>query len=564
MPPLTNNWPNSHGTSLSVATRFSRPLCCSAFGLALALSSVSSTATAQSVAAPETATPIEHLVIIYLENTSFDSYFGVYPTALNPPGAPVFEARPNTPSVNGLTDTLLNHNPNTSNPFRIGRLDSYTCDQDHDYTHEQRARNGGLMNRYIEFGAEGPDGPGQFCHQNQNGDYDTDLGYFDGNTVTALWNYAQHFALSTNFFATMSGESTRGAINLIAGDVFGALCQPATPTGHNVYVDDGGTVPACNGPVDTTSTTAPANGTLGTLVDDADPFWDVCSKSGETIAMSGRNIGDLLTEADVTWGWFQGGFTLSDDGTCASSHPLIAYDLAIGVDPETDTNRLIDYVPHHNPFQYFSSTANPMHLPPTSVDMVGHTDQANHQYDLAFFWQAAEAGILPSVSFLKPPAYQTGHPGISNPLDEQVFIVETMNRLQELPEWSNMAVFIAWDDSDGWYDHVMPPIVNRSATPLDYLCGDQSDGPGGRCGYGPRLPFLVISPWAKENYVSNSLMDQTSILRFIEDNWLDGERISATSFDNIAGSTEDLFDFSQATLRTLVLDPLSGAVEELH
>jgi len=530
-------------------------------GLALLLATVYGAALAQTPsAAPEPITPIEHLVILYLENTSFDSYFGVYPMALNPPDAPVFEARPDTPSVNGLTDALLNRNPNESNPFRIGRLDSYTCDQNHEYTAEQRARNGGLMDRYVQYGARGPGGPGQFCHQNQQGNYDTDLGYFDGNTVTALWNYAQHFAMSDNFFATMSGESTRGALNLIAGDVFGALCQPVNPHGNIVYVDDNGTVPACNGPANSTATDAPTNGTLGTLVDDADPYWDVCSEQNDTVAMSGRNIGDLLTEAGVTWGWFQGGFTLSGDGTCASSHPRIAYNLAIGADPNSDQQQLIDYVPHHNPFQYFQSTANPAHLPPTSVAMVGRTDQANHIYDLSWFWRAAEAGNMPSVSFLKPPQYQNGHPGISNPLDEQVFVVETLNRLQRLPDWSSTAVLIAWDDSDGWYDHVMPPIVNHSATELDFWCGSQSDGPGARCAYGPRMPFLVVSPWARENYVGSSLTDQTSILRFILDNWLDGARISDTSFDNIAGSIEDLFDFSEPVPGQLFLDPMSGTV----
>ena len=215
-------------------------------------------------------------------------------------------------------------------------------------------------------------------------------------------------------------------------------------------------------------------------------------------------------------------------------------------------------MPHHNPFQYFPSTANPRHLPPISVATVGHTDQANHLYDLTWFWQAAEAGNLPAVAFLKAPAYQNGHPGESDPLDEQVFIVETLNDLQRLPEWRQMAVIIAWDDSDGWYDHVMPPIINTSATPLDFQCGAESTGPGARCGYGPRLPFLVISPFAKENYVSGVLADQTSILRFIEDNWLGGERISDISFDNFAGPLDDLFDFAEPKLHRLFLDPMSG------
>ena len=121
-----------------------------------------------------------------------------------------------------------------------------------------------------------------------------------------------------------------------------------------------------------------------------------------------------------------------------------------------------------------------------------------------------------------------------------------------------MAVIIAADDSDGWYDHVMPPIVNHSNTPLDFLCGNKSDGPPARCGYGPRLPLLVISPYAKENYVSHALTDQTSILRFIEDNWLSGERISEISFDRFAGSLADMFDFSHHGMRRLLLDPVTG------
>src|SRR5262249_4217717 len=86
----------------------------------------------------------------------------------------------------------------------------------------------------------------------------------------------------------------------------------------------------------------------------------------------------------------------------------------------------------------------------------------------------------------------------------------------------------------------------------------RSDGPGAGCGYGPRLPLLMISPYAKENYVSHVLTDQTSILRFIEDNWLGGERISAISFDRIAGSLADMFDFSRPRIRRLPLDPATG------
>jgi len=498
---------------------------------------------------PVAKTPIKHLVVIFQENHSFDVYFATYPTALNPVGQPAFHARRGTPSVNGLTPTLIERNPNSSKPFRIDRLQSYTCDQDHEYTAEQKARNGGLMDQFVRFDAQSPFSDRQFCHKSPAGAWDTVMGYFDGNTVTALWNYAQHFALSDNHYATMSGQSTRGALNLTAGDNYGVLCAPQT----SVY----GNVPECGSPVSSTTTPAPTNGAIGTFTNDTDPYWDVCSQ-GSTAALTGRNIGDLLTAAGVTWGWFQGGFELDREGKCSSNHALEAFDDAVGVDPRTDTLRFADYVPHHNPFQYYASTANPLHAPPVSVAMVGRTDQAKHLYDIKWFWEAALAGDLPAVSFLKAPAYQNGHPGNSNPLDEQAFLLRALNRLQQMPGWRNMAVIIAADDSDGWYDHVMPPIVNQSVTPLDFMCGDKSDGPGARCGYGPRLPLLVISPYAKENYISHALTDQTSILRFIEDNWLDGARISEISFDRIAGSLDDMFDFSAPVMRRVLLDPATA------
>jgi phospholipase C len=243
-------------------------------------------------------------------------------------------------------------------------------------------------------------------------------------------------------------------------------------------------------------------------------------------------------------GWFQGGFadcTLSRTG--ADGHPKL------------------DYIPHHEPFQYYSSTANPHHLPPASVATIGRTDQANHQYNLADFWRAADAGNLPAVSFLKARGFQDGHAAYSSPLFEQQFLVETLNTLQQLPEWRRMAVVITYDDSDGWYDHVPGPIVNHSRTTADAaICSGATPSLGadqGRCGYGPRLPLLVISPFARDNFVDHTLTDQASILRFIEDNWNLG-RISADSFDQRAGSLANMFDFDHPRDDTLVLVPLTG------
>ena len=177
---------------------------------------------------------------------------------------------------------------------------------------------------------------------------------------------------------------------------------------------------------------------------------------------------------------------------------------------------------------------------------------------------------IPAVSFLKAPADETGHPSTSSPLAEQAFLVNTINRLQEAPEWKDMAILIAWDDSDGWYDHVLAPIVNQSSDPGNDallgpsgLCGTAKTGAYlDRCGYGPRLPFLAISPFAKANFVAHTVADQSSILRFIEDNWQVG-RIGNQSFDAISGSILNLFDFngfdgSHGFDRTLILNPDTG------
>jgi len=195
--------------------------------------------------------------------------------------------------------------------------------------------------------------------------------------------------------------------------------------------------------------------------------------------------------------------------------------------------------------------------------MIGKTDQAHHQYDLQDFWAAVQAGNMPAVSFLKAAAYQDGHAGYSDPLDEQNFLVDTINRLQKLPTWRDTAVIIAYDDSDGWYDHVMGPIVSHSSSEDDTLsgpgqCGTPKAGAyQDRCGYGPRLPLLVISPFAKRNIVDNSLTSQSSILRFIEDNWSLG-RIGNQSFDATAGSLSNLLDFSHPFDKRLFLDPATG------
>jgi phospholipase C len=233
----------------------------------------------------------------------------------------------------------------------------------------------------------------------------------------------------------------------------------------------------------------------------------------------------------------------------------------------------VDYIPHHQPFQYYASTQNLNHLRPSSVGAIGSTDAANHQYDIQDFFDATSNGNMPAVAFLKAPGYQDGHAQYSDPLDEQKFIVDTVSFIMDRPEWDSTAIFISYDDSDGWYDHQMSPIVRQSQTSADVLtgtgfCGGTAPGDGqqGRCGYGPRLPFLVISPWAKRNFVDHTLTDQSSITRFIEDNFALGQ-IGGGSSDAYAGSVLNMFDFSRHEddhSRILILSDRTGQPLKNH
>jgi phospholipase C len=198
--------------------------------------------------------------------------------------------------------------------------------------------------------------------------------------------------------------------------------------------------------------------------------------------------------------------------------------------------------------------------------MIGRTDQANHNYDLSSFNTALKDNNLPAVSFLKAPEYQDGHGGYSDPLDEQTFLTTQINAVEKSPEWASTAIVIAYDDSDGWYDHVASPIVNGShdAANDQALCSSKPTTAGtaqDRCGEGPRLPMLVISPWSKRNYVDNTNTDQSSVTQFIENNWF-LPRIGNGSYDATAGTLNNMFNFRQfPNIRPLILDPKTGAVE---
>ncbi len=176
------------------------------------------------------------------------------------------------------------------------------------------------------------------------------------------------------------------------------------------------------------------------------------------------------------------------------------------------------------------------------------------------------------MSYLKAAEYQDGHAGYSDPIDEQTFLTSTINHLEKLPSWKSTAVIVLYDDSDGWYDHQIGPIVSQSQSSLDTLtnpgqCGsnpakvpttDSGTPEQTRCGVGPRQPLLVISPFAKRNFVDGTFTDQSSVVQFIEDNWLGGERVGNGGADATAGTLDNLFSFRGEPNSPLFLNPSTG------
>lgn len=495
-------------------------------------------------------TPIKHVVVLFDENVSFDHYFATYPYAANKPNeviqgshAKAAQFHPSSRTPKNIAtlrhDKLLGKkNPNLLPPKRLTPAQAVTCDQNHGYGAEQKAYNNGKMNKFVEetskdkcasAGNNMTDGPGMTMR------------YFDGNTVTAMWNYAQYYAMSDNSFSVGFGPSTPGAINLISGNT------------HGVSSYDPKTLKKTKVP-DSYAVQSPDKNGVGTMINDPDPAWDDCSNDSHAsknnlAALSGRNIGDKMNSRDVSWGWFQGGFrpTTKADGddpaACERSHTNAA------------GQSVTDYSPHHEPFQYYRSTANRHHLAPRSLKEVGHDGRANHQYDLSVFNRVVNSNKMPAVSFLKAASYQDGHAGYSDPVDEQHFLVREINAIQKSKNWKNTAIIIAYDDSDGWYDHVAGKVKNASndtsedgdakwckaaaknGTPI---AGGYAD----RCGPGPRQPLLVISPYAKKNFVDHTKTDQASIIKFIERNWKLG-RIGDHSADRAAGTLHKMFNFNK-------------------
>ena len=488
--------------------------------------------------------------------------------------------------------------------MRLDRSDPMTCDQDHGYTAEQLRsrprRRGPLPAEHRQQRDARPVPGGLRCSTARPepvpagaSSNDAVMDYYDGNTVTGLWNYAQHFAMSDNAFGTTYGPSTPGALNVTSAQTYGAICGPtsatindstcAAPPGYNatnVLASTLTTSPSASDPT-VARCDQPAAG-AGTTYSDADPYFDLCSYAAGSgrrrredparDARDGRQqhrrgAHDRGTHLGLVRGRLRRRLRARHTATppttaqiCSESHKNVG------------GSSVVDYIPHHDPFQYYASTANPMHLPPTSVAMIGHNDQANHQYDIADFWAAADSGNLPAVSYLKAPAYQDGHAGYSDPLDEQTWLADTINHLETLPTWSSTAVV----DHLGRLRRLVRPRArpgrerladvprrahrHRSLRLASIVSKTSAGTPEqGKCGVGPRLPFLVISPYARAE-LRRQHLDRSELGGALHrDNWnLPALGNGAADSEPPARSTVDVRLLRTHRPRALFLDPATG------
>lgn len=358
-----------------------------------------------------TNSPITHLMIVMMQNHSLDNLFGTYPGA------------------NGLNASLPSYSQvdakgNTISPTLVKTL--ATGDLTHNRPSYVASWNKGLMDKFAY--TEG----------------DLSMQYYD-NTISGLasdksswsianlWSYAQQYALADNFFASAMNSEPAQEFYMVAATAFDLTTASSLP-----YYDP------CS------AVEQEKDGGLGHI---AAPLTET-------------TVGDQLSAAQVSWGYYQTNYANSQNGTCT------------------------DYTPQEDPFQYFTSTENTPHI---------------QNFTLASFESDLNNDSLPSVLWIQPDGAQDMHPGGGNIMDGIEFLSKFVQAVQNSNEWPSTAIIVLWDESGGWYDHVPPPQLSNTE------------------GLGARVPILVISPFAKTNYISHQQMDFVSILRFIQWNWNLGE-----------------------------------------
>lgn len=443
---------------------------------------------------------INHVVIIFNENWTFDAHYGLFPGAngLNAPGARIPQVDKDGKAYETLPQVVNNFHstaPDTRFPADLPNapfeIDQYVpADQEipspvHRFYEYQLQINGGKLDKYVAWS-------------------DTDglaMGYYDTQKLP-LYPYAKAFTLADNYFSSAYGGSMLNHFWLVCACTPRWENAPPEFIAHPEYdaagklISPGETVENGGG-----------NGNVtpdGWLVNDVDPRYNPhhADEPLDKLAppQEALTIGDRLSEKGISWAWYAQGYA---DAIAGHPDPL--------------------YIFEHQPFVYFKQFGD------------GTPAKAEHLQDTDAFLAALKNGTLPAVSYLKPIGEDDEHSGYSAVDSSEQNTLKWIQAVMDSPYWKDTAIFVTYDDFGGFYDHVMPPAVDR-------------------WGYGGRVPMIVISPYAKKGFIDHTQYDHTSTLKFIETRW--GLQ-PLTTRDAAANDMTNAFDFSQPAVTPQL--PASGA-----
>ena len=432
---------------------------------------------------------IKHVIIIMQENRSFDSYFGTFPGA---EGIPMEAGVP----------TVCNPDPKNG-----GCLKPYHDLQDsngggpHGEKASIAAINDGKMDGFVAQ-AEGPSkgcGPqtNPVCTNSLPPDV---MGYHDEREIPNYWAYARAFVLQDHMFEPNASWSLPE--HLFQVSAWSAFCtQHDHPESCTNALQAPGLPPDFGGRTAAAFGGEERNGPMGTR-----PIY------------AWTDLTYLLHKHLVSWGYYvmKGTEPDCEDDAAVNCPPVKQHAKTPGI---------------WNPLPYF--------------DTVKEDGELDRIQPIENFYEQARKGTLPAVAWVVPSGEVSEHPAALVSAG-QAFVTGLINAVMKGPNWKDCAIFLAWDDWGGFYDHVVPPKVDEN-------------------GYGLRVPGLVISPYAKKGFIDKQVLSFDAYLKFIEDDFLEGMRLDPktdgrpdprpTVRENVSqlGDLGNDFDFSRRPLPPLVL-----------
>lgn len=468
-------------------------LCAGIIFLLGCCSSISFAAKSLSAAKP-TLNDIEHIIVIYAENRSFDNLYGLFPgangikqatkeqyTQIDHDGKPFKELPPIWASEVDKPP-LAERLPNK--PFQIDRpslnlpLSARTRDLVHRYYQNIEQINGGKNNKFAAISDAGG----------------LVMGYYDGSKLP-LWKWAQEYTLADNFFMAVFGGSFLNHQWLVCA------CTPhyrSAPEDQRISLDEHGLLKRKPDSPPSAMYGAPkfdegdlpftADGyvvgpmqppyqpsKIPPVADEDQRFADPDKQPLPPLTT--KTIGDTLSAKNIAWVWYAGAWkqALADGGQAPGIKRSVIY---------TDTPGTVNFQAHHQPFNYYARFAP------------GTTDRELHLQDGEDFLLAIDKGTLPQVAFYKPTGQFNEHPGYTDALSGDQHLDDILNKIKQSPIWEKTVVIVTYDENGGFWDHVAPPK-------------------GDRWGPGTRIPAIIISPLAKRHFVDHTSYDTTSIIKFI-------------------------------------------------